>query len=294
MKKVILFGATGNIGQAIAREVLQQGYQLSIVVRDKSKARQLSALASKCMVADVTAPASLSGICQKQDIVLSALGKSISPNDKSKPTFHEIDFVGNANILQEAKASGVEKFVYVSVYHAERYLHLNYCKAHHEFAELLKRADVDYSIIKPPAVFSAFVDMIEMAKKGQLVTIGAGDQKTNPIFEGDLAKICVDSIKQYKAVIEAGGKAIYTRHELNELIQHMVNPSKKVRHIPAGIMKSALFLIRLLDKNMYDKFSFFNAVTQQETVAPQLGETRFEHYINSKVNVRSTTTDKVK
>lgn len=283
MKNVILFGATGNIGQAIAREVLQRGYQLKIVVRNKSKAEQLLDVTTNYIVADVTDPGSLTGICRGHDIVISALGKSVSPNDKSKPTFREVDFIGNSNILQEAKASGVKKFIYVSAFHSERHQHLNYCKVHHEFAELLKHGGLDYSIIKPPAVFSAFVDLIEMAKKGQLITIGAGDKKTNPIYEGDLAKICVDSIKHSKAVIEAGGKAIYTRHELNELVQSAVNPKRKVRHIPPGLMKIALPLIRLFDRNMYDKFSFFVEVTQQDTVAPQLGEMRFEDYIRSEI-----------
>lgn len=285
MRNVILFGATGNIGQAIAREVLQRGYQLIIVVRNKSKAEQLSYVTTNYIVADVTDPGSLTGICRGQDIVISAFGKSVSPNDKSKPTFHEVDFMGNSNILQEAKASGVKKFIYVSAFHSERHLHLNYCKVHHEFAELLKHSGMDYSIIKPPAVFSALVDMIEMAKKGQLITIGAGDKKTNPIYEGDLAKVCVDSIQHSKAVIEVGGKAIYTRHELNELIQIAVNPKRKVRHIPSGLMKTALPLIRLYDRNMYDRFSFFIEVTQQDTVAPQIGEMRFEDYLRSKVKV---------
>ncbi|AHM58738.1 NAD-dependent epimerase/dehydratase [Flammeovirgaceae bacterium 311] len=284
MKKVLLFGATGNIGQAIAREVLEKGYKLSIVVRNKRKAELLNGLPSKYIVADITDPGSLAGISRGQDIVISAVGKSVSPNDKSKQTFHEVDFMGNANVLQEAQASGVKKFIYVSAFHSERYLHLNYCKVHHDFAELLQRSGINYSIIKPPAVFSAFVDMIEMAKKGRLITIGAGDKKTNPIYEGDLAKVCVDSIKHPKAVIEVGGKMIYTRHELNELVQNAVNPKKKVRHIPPGLMITALPLIRLFDKNMYDKFSFFIEVTQQDTVAPQLGEMRFEDYIRSKVN----------
>ena len=44
MKNVILFGATGNIGQAVAREVLQRGYKLLMVVRNKSKAEPLSGI----------------------------------------------------------------------------------------------------------------------------------------------------------------------------------------------------------------------------------------------------------
>lgn len=43
MKKVILFGATGHLGKAIAKELVRQEYQLTIVARSKEKAEKLSA-----------------------------------------------------------------------------------------------------------------------------------------------------------------------------------------------------------------------------------------------------------
>ena len=42
----------------------------------------------------------------------------------------------------------------------------------------------------------------DLAKKGRLVTMGKGDKLTNPIYEGDLAKVCVEAIHQTNAVIE--------------------------------------------------------------------------------------------
>ena len=37
MKKVILFGSTGNLGKEIAKELVKQGYDLTIVVRNEVK-----------------------------------------------------------------------------------------------------------------------------------------------------------------------------------------------------------------------------------------------------------------
>jgi uncharacterized protein YbjT (DUF2867 family) len=187
------------------------------------------------------------------------------------------------NILEEAIKSGVKKFVYVSAFHAEKYLHLTYFNVHHRFAEELKKSGIDYSIIKPPAIFSAFIDMMGMAKKGQLVTIGKGDKKTNPIFEGDLAKICVQAIAEKNKTIEAGGMSVYTRRELNLIVQQEVDKSKKVRQIPLGLLKAALHFIKVFDKNLYDKFAFFTEVIQHDTIAPQMGELSFEEYIKSKM-----------
>src|SRR5829696_4450663 len=225
MKKAILFGSTGNLGKKIAAELKQQGYDVTAVVRNTLKAEEVKSLVHHIVIADITNRSSLKNSCNGFDIVVSALGKSVSPNDRSKPTFHDIDLNANSNILDEAVKAGVNKFVYISAFHAERYLHLNYFDVHHQFSERLKQSGIDYSIIKPPALFSAFLDLIDLAKKGRLITMGKGDKLTNPVYEGDLAKICVESIHQPNAIIEAGGKETLSRKQINEIIQKAVNPS---------------------------------------------------------------------
>lgn len=283
MKKAILFGATGNLGREIAKELLAQNYDLTIVVRNKKKAEQFAGLKLRSVLADASQKASLEGLCEGQEVVVSAMGKSVSPNDKSKPTFNEIDFDGNSAILEQALKSKVSKFVYVSAFQSEIYQHLNYFKVHHDFSEKLKASGIDYSIVKPPAIFCAFKDVIDMARKGKVMNIGSGDKKTNPIYEGDLARVVVGSIPLSNQEIEAGGKNVYTRRQLNEIIQQEVDPSKKIRNVPIGLVKLGLPVMRLFNKNSYDKFAFFTEVMQHDTIAPQVGEMKFEDYVKMQV-----------
>jgi uncharacterized protein YbjT (DUF2867 family) len=288
MKKVLLFGSTGNVGKKIAAELLNRGYNVTAVVRSEQKKNKMDGLAPHCLVVDVLNKVQLKEICTGFDIVVSALGKSVSLTDRSKPTFQEVDLEANSSILQEALNAGVRKFVYVSAFHAENYTHLEYFRVHHAFSEKLKASGLDYAIVKPPAVFSAFLDLIEMARKGQVVTLGKGDKKTNPIYEGDLAKVCADAIHQPNVEIAAGGKEILTRHEINELIQQTVNPARKVRKLPAGLAKALLPLIRLGSRNLYDKMAFFMEVMQHDTIAPQVGETKLAEYIRQKMVNRAS------
>jgi uncharacterized protein YbjT (DUF2867 family) len=285
MTKTLLFGATGNLGSQIAKELKAQQYNFTVAVRSKQKAAHLSAFTSSYVIADVSQPESLTGICDGYDTVISAMGKAVSIKDKSKTSFYDIDFYGNSAILSEAQKSGVKKMVYVSAFNAEKYRQLAYFKAHHDFSEKLRLSGINFSIIKPVAIFSAFIDMIEMAEKGQLINIGRGDKTTNPIYEGDLAKICVDSIKKNNVIMEAGGKNSYTRRQLNEIIQKQVNPGKTVKNIPITLFKLLLPCLKIFNKNSYDKFAFFAAVMQHHTVAaPQLGKMSFEDYVKEKVN----------
>ena len=281
MNKVILFGGTGNLGKKIVEELKHNSFDVTAVVRSEKKGIEISHLA-KHIVADVTNAPSLSGICNGFDIVISSLGKSVSPNDKSKPSFRDIDLNANSHILDEAVKGGVKKFVYVSALHAENYPHLEYFHTHHQFSERLIQSGIDYSIIKPPALFSAFIDLIDLAKKGRLVTMGKGDKLTNPIYEGDLARVCVEAIHQNNAIIEAGGMEVLSRGQINEIIQKITNPNKKIRRVPMGLVKAFLPLIKLVSKNMYDKVAFFTAVMQDDTIAPKVGEMRLEDYVKMK------------
>lgn len=283
MNKVILFGSTGNLGKKIAEALTQAGYDLTAVVRNEEKRKDLAGITGKCLIADVTDPDSLKDCCHGFTIVISALGKSVSPNDKSKPSFEDIDLKANSCILAEALNSNIKKFVYVSAFGAEHYTHLTYFNVHYRFEEKLKASGIDYSIIKPPALFSSFIDLMEMAKKRQLINMGKGEKRTNPIYEGDLAQICVTAIAQPRTTIAAGGKEILSRREINQIIQDLVNPGKKVRTIPIGLVKALLPVIKLVDRNTYDKFAFFVEVMQHDTIAPPVGQMKISEYIKRKM-----------
>ncbi|AEI50783.1 SDR family oxidoreductase [Runella slithyformis] len=287
MTKLLVFGATGHLGKEIVKIAAGQGYDLTVVVRNKRKAETLADSTGQYIVADVTDPGALVDICNGFDAVIAALGKSVSPNDTGKPTFYDIDLRANSVILEEAQKSGVKKFVYVSAFHAEKYLHLDYFRVHHEMAERLKTSGINYSIIKPPALFSGFLDMIDMAKKGQLITLGKGDKRTNPVYEAEVAHECVRSIEDTNVTIEIGGKTIYTRRQLNEIIQREVCPAKTTKMIPLWLFTLLLPMLKLFDKNLYDKFAFFAAVIQEDTIAPPMGQMTFEAYIKLKYNERN-------
>jgi uncharacterized protein YbjT (DUF2867 family) len=279
MEKILLFGATGNLGKEIARYAVNAGYDVTAVVRDQIRAGVMAGIVPHTIVANIMGD--LTGICKEYDIVISALGKSVSLNDRSKAGFKEIDYNANKKIVEDAVREGVKKFVYVSALHAEDYPHLNYFKTHHDLSELLIRSGLNYSIIKPPAIFSSFKDLAQMAAKGRLMNMGSGDKQTNPIYEGDLAAICVESIKSNNTAIPAGGKEIFTRKQINELIQQTINPRGKVRSMPLGLMKLTLPLIKIFDKNTYDKFAFYLAVMETDIIAPQIGETKLADYLET-------------
>lgn len=279
--KILLFGATGNLGKAIAEELKARHLNFTPVVRNPKKLAGTVFEKQNYLLADITKPETTKDICHGYDVVISALGKSVSMNDKSKNNYSEIDYKGNLLILNDAIRHNIKKFVYVSAFHAEKYTHLEYFQTHHWAAEAIKKSGIDYSIIKPPAIFSSFIDLIEMAKKGKLVNIGNGLSRTNPIYEGDLAKVVVNSISQKNVEIEAGGQTIYTRLEINRIIQNYASKDKKIKQMKVSFIKNVLPIIKLFSKNTHSKLAFFLEVIQHDVIAPRVGEMNFETYIKT-------------
>jgi hypothetical protein len=50
-------------------------------------------------------------------------------------------------------------------------------------------------------------------------------------------------------------------------------------NIPLWIVKPGLMLVRLLNKNLYDKLSYFTYITTHDMVAPRYGSLTFSEYL---------------
>jgi len=279
MENILLAGATGHLGRAIAIELRQRGLAFTALVRNPERSRTLRAATHSFRYAEAMQPASFNGVCAGHNIVISALGKSVSPSDRSRPTFEDVDLRANSALIDDALRQGVRKFVYVSALGAERHTDLAYFRVHRAVEEQLIASGMDYSIVRPPALFSAFTEMIGMARKGRMAHLGAADKRTNPIWEGDVARVCVDAIALPHSVHNIGGPEVMSRRQINELVQQLSAPERKVRQVPAALLKVMLPLLRIADRNLYDKLAFFTRVMTEDALGEPVGRKRLEEYL---------------
>ncbi|MBX7154331.1 MAG: NAD(P)H-binding protein [Candidatus Kapaibacterium sp.] len=275
---VVVFGASGNVGKAVVRELRKREYIVRAVVRSEKRGETLAGIAHDVVMNDCTDAESLRNVLQGADYVISSLGKSVSVNDTSKPTFRDVDYTLNVNILTAAKHAGVKKFVYVSAFHAEEFAHLEYFKVHADVTARIVESGIGYCIVKPPAVFSAFWDVVDLANKGRLMNIGKGDKQTNPICETDVAVLCADALVKNATVIEAGGNTVYTRKEINQLAARVAGKPTNLLGVPLWVVKGMVPLLKPFNKNMYDKLAFFVAVMEEDLLAPRVGMITLEEY----------------
>jgi len=281
MKKVLVAGATGQLGRYVCGELKRRGYFVRALVRDEKKVKAISADVDETFIGDLTRPATLKGACAGVEGVISAAAAPLSLDFKERHATHRsVDYLGNKHLLDEAVAAGVAKFVYVSVYGGERMRGLDYVDAHEEFVAELKRSGIKYGVVRPTGFFSAMAEILKMARRGPVMSIGDGTSRTNPIHEADLAVVCVDALEGDATEVEAGGPETYTRREITELAFRALGKKPRLIRVPAGIFTPALLPLKFFHPRLHALMLFFVAVAQTEVVAPAHGQRSLRDYFD--------------
>ena len=277
MKKVLIAGATGYLGRYLIIETKKQGYWVKALARKANKLDDIKDSIDEIREAEITKPNTLNGICDDIDTVISSIGIT---RQKDGLTYMDVDYQANMNLLQEARKSGVKKFIYVSVLNGESLRDLKICDAKERFVDELKASGLDYCIIRPNGFFSDMADFFEMAKKGRIYLFGKGVLKTNPIHGKDLATVCVEAIKSLEKEISVGGPETLTHQEIALSAFDVLGSESKITYIPEWMRVSVLKLLKIFTgSKTYGPIEFFMTVMATDMVAPEYGKyTLKEHF----------------
>lgn len=205
--KVIVFGATGRVGRAVALTLLTKGHQVTAFARDPSKLPErdeFAVIVGDAMNADDVARAVVG-----HDAVVVALGDSRNPFalavGMKRITPPNICEVGTANVIAAVKAAAIKRLVCVTSYgvgdtrdllppmHKRifRWLRLREQMDDKEQQEkLVKASDLDWTLVQP-------VGLTDGAATGRWLASSKGRRRKRTISRIDLAAFIV-------GILEAG------------------------------------------------------------------------------------------
>ena len=215
--KILLAGAFGNLGIEILKVLCEAGHE---VIAADLKEKENNGLEGKYTfrAIDATKKETMKGICDGAEVVITTMGLTTS---STKFTAYDIDYQGNMNLLEEAKAAGVKKFNYISVIAckepgAEK-VPMLHAKA--MFEDELVKSGLEYVIYRPTGyfydiakVFKPYIDKGEM----QLLK-GYHGVKANVVDCPDFAAFIAEHMMDTNAIYEVGGKETYTYEEMAKL-----------------------------------------------------------------------------
>ena len=277
MKKVLVAGATGYLGQFVVKALKAKGYWVRALGRSAAKLAPVEEYADELFIGDVTDPGSLNGLCDGIDIVFSSVGIT---RQKDGLTYQDVDYQANRNTLSIAEASGVSKFMYVHVLHAEQMHHVAMIQAKQAFVNELKQSALEHTVICPTGFFSDMEEFLKMARAGRVYLFGDGSNRINPIHGADLAEVCADALESTETQIDVGGPEVFTYREIAELAFDVLEKPSKITCVPQKLIAAAVGALRwLTPAKVYGPVEFMASVLTMDVVAGSYGHRRLvDHF----------------
>ena len=291
-RRVFVIGATGTIGQATVRALLQRGHQVVCFVRPRAGVRgALAADAIRQLLQGatvrfgaVTDPAALArdGFCGEHfDVLVSCLAsRTGAPKDA-----WAVDHQTHVHALEAARAAGVTQVVLLSAICVQKPL-LAFQHAKLAFEKALIESGLTYSIVRPTAFFKSLSGQIERVRRGKPFLLFGDGRLTacKPISDRDLGDYladCLDQPELQNRILPIGGPgpAITSREQGDKLFALLGRPPK-FSHVPVALLDVIIAVLgtlgrlipRLADKAELARIGRYYATESMLVLNPQTGQ----------------------
>lgn len=229
----LVTGATGGIGRRVVRLLREQEKQVRSFVRLTSRYSELEHRGSDIFIGDLRQQNDIQKACQDVQYIISTHG---SDGDALA-----LDYRANIELIDQAKANGVQHFVFVSVLGADRgYEDAPVFKAKREVEKYLETSGLNYTILRPAGLASNLLPLAERFREtGIYLLIGDPKNRTSIVSTDDLAKIVVESVTVEAArnqIFPVGGPEILSREDIPKIFSHIFNKEAVIINPPLFIL----------------------------------------------------------
>ena len=284
MKTVLVAGATGYLGRYLCAEYARRGWYVTALVRSRARASDLTA--DQLVEAEATVPATLQGIMEGADLVVSALGIT---RQADRLSYRDVDYQANLNLLLEAERAGVGRFAYVHVLNADAMRHVPLVAAKAEFVQALQASPLPSTVIAPSGYFSDMGDFLSMARSGRVWLFAPGTRRINPIHGADLAAATADATDAGMAWRDVGGPDTFTHIELAHLAAAAVGRPPRVTLLPDWLRRLTLRLLPMVSpRRIHGPAQFFLTAMGMDMVGQACGTHRLKDHFASLVRGEHT------
>lgn len=218
--RVLVTGATGKVGNALAAALVERGDEVRVLVRDPERAADVLPPGVEVVRGDVTDPSSLPAAVAGCELAFNAMG---IPEQwvRDDGIFDRVNAVGSGDLARAAREAGVKRFIHTStndVFHAERGATFDesevatypkgtgYERSKQRAEELVlaEAGDMDVVITNPVGVYGPGVARTENFEKGMFEPLV--NKKIPALPPGGANMVYVDGVVQGHIAAAERGK----------------------------------------------------------------------------------------
>jgi divinyl chlorophyllide a 8-vinyl-reductase len=234
---MLLLGATGTAGAAVAQALVARGHAVVCLVRAGRDARVAGVQQRVC---DVTDPHALSRVAFDDggyDAVVSCIASRTGvPEDA-----WAVEYQAQMNVLSAAQAAGVGHFVLLSAICVQKPM-LAFQHAKLAFEEKLVASGLRYTIVRPTAFFKSLSGQIGRVRAGKpFLLFGDGNLTAcKPISDADLGAYvadCISDAARWNSILPIGGPGpALTPRAQGEMLFDLLGRAPRFKHLPVALM----------------------------------------------------------
>jgi divinyl chlorophyllide a 8-vinyl-reductase len=259
-KRVLVLGATGAIGRATTRALIERGHDVACIVRPRAGVG--GALTPEDSVkllqgatvrfGDASDPVSLArdGFCgERFDALVSCLAsRTGAPKDA-----WAIDYQAHVDALAVAQKAGVTHMVLLSAICVQKPL-LAFQQAKLAFEKALMASGLTYSIVRPTAFFKSLSGQVDRVKQGKpFLVFGDGELTAcKPISDADLGRYlaeCLNDESRFNRILPIGGPGeAITPKQQGEKLFALLGRVPRFQHVPLALLDSIVFVLSTLGR----------------------------------------------
>jgi uncharacterized protein YbjT (DUF2867 family) len=255
--KVLVTGATGFVGPAVANAIVDAGHKMRVLERKPGSWKQAGIRCQEAVQGDVTDADSLSHAALGMDVVVHLVAIR-----QGKPeAFRRVMIEGTQKLLGASKEAGIGRFVLMSALGTTEQTKdlVPYYEAKWTMEQDTKASGLEHVIFRPSFVFGRAGGILptfrKMAKLSPFTgIIGTGEQRIQPIAIDDVGAYFAQSVDKPEAAnrtFEVGGPDVVTWNELWRRLRAVLGIRRRpVIHMPIGLMRIPATLTERLPGNI--------------------------------------------
>ena len=288
--KVALFGGTGFVGSYIIDELLKNGHEPVVLVRDGSESKLNNSEKCKIISGDVNDVKSIKNTIEGSDAVIYCIG-IIREFPRKGITFEKLHFQAAKECIDISKSLGVKRFIMMSA-NGVKVDGTGYQKTKYLAEEYLKFSNVDWTIFRPSLIFGDprggdRPEFCSQLKKDMLSLpfhapnfhpglnpLNAGKFAMSPIHIKNVAEFFVKSIELKESIKKTyclGGEAYYWKDIISTIAKSY---GKKKWTVPAPAIGVQILATVL------GRFSWFPITKDQISMLLEGNVCESEEYYN--------------
>lgn len=274
--RVLVTGATGQQGGALARHLLRRGYQVLALTRnpDSATAKALEAQGAELVPGDFEDLASLEQAARRADAVYAMA----TPFEAG--IYAEVRH--GLHLVDAARLAGVKHFVYSSVAGADQRTGIPHFDSKHEVERYLRRSGLPYTIIAPTFFMENFLGpMFRMGLQDGLLAMGIPPSRgLQMVAVEDLARFVARVLSAPEDFLDERVEVAsdeVTGQQATHLLSYVSGHRLHYQHLPLEFVREhSEDLARMFE--WFDRVGYHADILTLRHEFPELGWHTFEEW----------------